>query len=259
MSENTELILENTVVRDLGVQMCPNLNYNEQISKIYSKTSQRAGLLLRTFKNRTFEHMKFLWKTYLQPLIDYGSQIYCPISGGNLYRIESLLESFSAKIEGLKNYHYWERLQKLKLYSISRRYERYRILYCFKILQGKVQNCGLIWQNNPIYGLIFELPKFKKYFTAERRQSFAYNGPFLFNSLPEKIRKLYTLPMDKIKIELDLFLQTIPDNPVTLKCNTGLYENFRNKTNSISRWIPHLGLSARRRELPLNDDSNSML
>ena len=65
---NTELILENSVVRDLGVQMCPNLNYNEQISKIYSKTSQRAGLLLRTFKNRTYEHMKFLWKTYLQPL-----------------------------------------------------------------------------------------------------------------------------------------------------------------------------------------------
>ena len=47
---NTELILENTVVRDLGVQMCPNLNYNEQISKIYSKTLQKAGLLLRTFK-----------------------------------------------------------------------------------------------------------------------------------------------------------------------------------------------------------------
>ena len=65
--------------------------------------------------------------------------------------------------------------------------------------------------------------------------------------------------MDKIKIELDLFLQTIPDNPVTLKCNTGLYENFRNKTNSISRWIPHLGLSARRKELTLNDISNSML
>ena len=77
--------------------MCPNLNYNEQISKIYSKTSQRASLLLRKFKNRTYEHMKFLWKTYLQPLIDYGSQIYCPISGGNLYRIESLLESFTAK------------------------------------------------------------------------------------------------------------------------------------------------------------------
>ena len=26
------LLLENTVVRDLGVQMCPNLNYNEEIS-----------------------------------------------------------------------------------------------------------------------------------------------------------------------------------------------------------------------------------
>ena len=61
---NTELILENSAVHDLGVQISPNMDFNEQISKVYSKTSQRAGLLLRTFNDRSLGHMKFLWKTY---------------------------------------------------------------------------------------------------------------------------------------------------------------------------------------------------
>ena len=68
-------ITDAEVVRDLGLMVNSNGNYNDHITKVYSKVSQRAGLLLRTLRNRSLEHMKFLWKTYLQPLIDYTSQL----------------------------------------------------------------------------------------------------------------------------------------------------------------------------------------
>ena len=63
-------ITDTGVVRDLGLMGNSSGNYNDHISKVYSKVSQRAGLLLCKLRNHSLEHMRFLWKTYLQPLID---------------------------------------------------------------------------------------------------------------------------------------------------------------------------------------------
>ena len=56
---NNQIIYDYTVVRDLGVLINIDRNYSDHIAKIYSKISQRAGLLLRTLENRTKEHMRF--------------------------------------------------------------------------------------------------------------------------------------------------------------------------------------------------------
>ena len=72
-------------------------------------------------------------------------------------------------------------------------------------------------------------------------------GPLLFNSLPVYLRNDISKSLDEWKHSLDLFLQTIPDNPITLKCTSGLSDFYTTKpTNTITRWIPFLGLSARR-------------
>ena len=160
---HTQVISDNSNVRDLGVIINSEGNYNDHISKIYSKVTQRAGILLRTIENRSLPHMRFIWRTYLKPIIDYSSQLYSPWSGGSLVRLESLLESFSSKIEGLENSCYWDRLQSLKVYSITRRFERYKILYCMKILNQETQNCGLTWNYSKETGYQFNIPKFGKF------------------------------------------------------------------------------------------------
>ena len=38
---------------------------------------------------------------------------------------------------------YIDRLKKLGISLVKRRFDRYRIFYCLKILEGKVPNCGL--------------------------------------------------------------------------------------------------------------------
>ena len=246
---NEHIITDNTVVRDLGVLVNSDGTYSDHIAKIYSKISQRAGLLLRTLENRSLDHMRFIWRTYLEPLLDYSSQLYSPYSGGGLIRLESLLESFSSKVQGLGGFNYWDRLNKMKILSVSRRFERYKLLYCMKILNRETQNCGLSWTYSQDSGYIFEIPKFGKYFTQERKQSFNFAGPSLFNTLPLYLRK-EIMDSKSWKILLDKFLEQIPDNPITLKITSGRCEVHTSKpTNSLTKWIPHLGLLGRRKHL----------
>ena len=246
---NEHIITDNSVVRDLGVLVNSDGTYSDHIAKIYSKISQRAGLLLRTLENRSLDHMRFIWRTYLEPLLDYSSQLYSPYSGGGLIRLESLLESFSSKVQGLGGFNYWDRLNKMKILSVSRRFERYKLLYCMKILNRETQNCGLSWTYSQDSGYIFEIPKFGKYFTQERKQSFNFAGPSLFNTLPLYLRK-EIMDSKSWKILLDKFLEQIPDNPITLKITSGLCEVHTSKpTNSLTKWIPHLGLLGRRKHL----------
>ena len=58
--------------------------------------------------------MKFCWKTYVQPIMDYAIQIWVPIEGGSLIKLESLLRSFTSKIEDISHLHYWERLKEIE-------------------------------------------------------------------------------------------------------------------------------------------------
>ena len=175
---------------------------------------------MRTLENRSAEHMRFIWRTYLEPLLDYSSQLYSPSSGGSLARLESLLESFTGKIRGYDCLTYWERLEKLKVYSLTRRFERYKLLYCMKILNKETQNCGLSWKYSPDTGILFDVPKFGKLYTKERKQYFNYMGPSLFNSLPLYLRKEIT-DSSGWKVSLDKFLENIPDNPITAKITNG--------------------------------------
>ena len=60
-----------------------------------------------------------------------------------MMRIEKLFYDFTAKIPEVREKNYWERLKHLKMYSQQRRMERYRYIYIWKCLEGKVPACGV--------------------------------------------------------------------------------------------------------------------
>ena len=74
--------------------------------------------------------------------------------------------------------------------SQERRLERYRIIYTWKILQGISPNCGLEVNKNERRGREIKVPilRGKPAVRKLREQSFQYNGPKLFNSLPKCLR-----------------------------------------------------------------------
>ena len=127
---------------------------------------------------------------------------------------------------------------------ISRRLERYRMIYSRKIMIGNTPNCGLIWENTDRKGNMFKIPyspnSSPNYVKSIRINSFQVQGPALFNILPRDIRDSEA-SMEGWKILLDKFLENIPDCPITSDLDSGLCDrNTACPTNSVYEWIPHL-------------------
>ena len=154
----------------------------------------------------------------------------------------------------------------MKLNSVQRQQERYRVIYIFKILQGLVPNPGILSYSNLIRGRMVTIPKpnsiCSNKATKMRDQSLWTHGGKLFNLLPANIRNC-TESLDIFKKKLDHFLTDIPDHP----CSPGLYpepiSQVSNKnSNSLVDWIRFLKIDGRR---PLRtiertaDDSTSSL
>jgi hypothetical protein len=87
--------------------------------------------------------LKFMWTTLVQGHLDYCSQLYFPCKSSDMGKLEDLQRIYSRKIPEVSSLNYWERLQKLKMYSQERRVERYRAIYIWKILEGISPNCGI--------------------------------------------------------------------------------------------------------------------
>ena len=191
-------------------------------------------MLLRTFTNRDLGFMKFSWKTYVQPIWDYASQVWSPIEGGLLYKFESLFKSYTSKISNLSHLDYWSQLKKLKMYSITRRCERYSIIYCFKVINRRTHNCNFLCTSTQKYDQVFNLKDKSKYELANRRQSFYFMGLRLFNTLPVYMRPyLDDMNFDNWKSALDKFLESIPENPVTGPNHTGVCEYLTTKQTNL--------------------------
>merc|ERR1712208_12441 len=141
----------------------------------------------------------------------------------------------------------------MKLNSVQRRQERYRILYIFKIIQNLVPNPGILIDKSSTRGRVIMLPKIKSTYTAKvrnmREQSLWCHGGKLFNSLPINIRNC-TDSLETFKKELDLFISNIPDHPATPDLTPEPLNPFTCKnSNSLIDWIKHLKLGDRREDL----------
>ncbi len=212
-----ELIQEKNSLRDLGVLLSNNLKFNEHIDNVCSIARKYCGWVLRTFKSRDPYLMKTMWGSMILPRIDYCSQLWAPTTKGELQKIESLQRSFTSYIPSLRHLNYWERLDALKLYSLERRFERYRIIYIWKILEHKVPNYGIISYESARLGRLCKIPKIMtsaKYKTISLRESsLSVRGAQLFNSIPQHIRNMTNCKVTKFKLDLDNYLKNIPDHP----------------------------------------------
>ena len=84
-----DIIEEKESLRDLGVQMSNDASFSIHVETICSKVKQKSAWILRTFVNRKSWFLKFMWKTLVQPNIDYCSQLYFPCKSSEMEKIEN--------------------------------------------------------------------------------------------------------------------------------------------------------------------------
>ena len=116
-------------IKDLGITMSSNCNFNQHINNVYKQCSRLSGWILRTFISRDSLTLLTLFKCIVLSRLDYGSQLWSPHQIKSINKIEQVQRSFTRFITGMRPLSYDERLKSLHLYSVQRRFERYIIIY----------------------------------------------------------------------------------------------------------------------------------
>jgi hypothetical protein len=218
VDNNGDVIQKSEHVKDLGVYMSANGTFTYHINNTASKAKQMCGWILRTFSTRTCLAMITLYKSLVLPQLDYCSQLWNPSTAAEINILELVQRTFIKKIEGMHKLTYWQQLQQLQLYSLQRRRERYRIIYLWKVLEGKVPQIGDLKSYEHVrHGRKCQVPHVKACAPARiksiRHSSFVIHAPQLFNSLPDHIRNITNCSTDSFKVNLDKYLKGIPDEP----------------------------------------------
>lgn len=133
--------------------------------------------------------MLTLFKSLVLPQLEYCCQLWSPRKVGDIQFLEAVQRSFTNNITQVKHLDYWERLQKLELFSLERRRERYAIIYTYKIITGHItNNINIRTTTSQRLGrfCLVERPHSRAAtrITTLKNNAFASRGPMLFNSLP---------------------------------------------------------------------------
>ena len=141
LSPDSSTIEEKSSLRDLGVRLSSDLSFSLQIEKVVTTSSQMVGWGLRTFRSRGSYLLLTMFKSLVQPHLDYCSQLWCPSTQEAINKIEGVQKSLISRIcdTRLAGANYWEKLKRLRLYSQEQRLERYLIIFIWKISQGLVE------------------------------------------------------------------------------------------------------------------------
>ena len=238
-TDNMEDVIERyEKLKDLGVIMNDKADFTDHVTNVTKKTRQKMGWIMRSFHCRKTYFMKHMYKTLVIPHVDYCSQLWMPTEIQEIEKIEKLQRDYFRNIPQLRGKNYWDQMNIMKMLSLQRRLERYRIIYTWKILENLAPNCGLeIVQGSEETRqgrrLIVPLVKQKSETKQQMEQLFQVNGPKLFNCLPAKIRNLTKIGLDDFKMALDKWLEEIPDQPKVDGLTPGTQDEGGKFSNSI--------------------------
>ena len=103
-----------------------------------------AGWVLRVLQSRKRSLMMTLLKSLVIPMQEYSCLLWNPWKAKDIHAIEAIHLTFTYKITEVQHLNHNEILQELKLTSLQRRLQLYRITYIWKIThkrKRKMKKC----------------------------------------------------------------------------------------------------------------------
>ena len=194
--------------------------------------------------------MMTLYRALILSKLDYCSPLYFPWQIGDMHTVEKVQADFTRRIGSMKKpgedrpFGYWERLKRLRLYSVERRVERYSAIFIWKVKNGITKNPGFEFVDTGRRGTMVRIHI--KQNESVRENSFLIWGARIFNALPRELRDFCSNTKDRpaaFNTALDSFLQGIPDEPNLTPVYSSRMQcvdlNGR-KTNSLIYAIPRM-------------------
>ena len=205
-SLNDTKIVTSTNETDLGVIMTSDLKSEAHISKVTKMGNKLVGLIGRSFEVKSRDVIIRLYKTLVRPHLEYCVQVWSPHFVKDIDKLERIQRRVTRLIPGIRHLIYEERLKELNLHSLKRRRTRADIIEIYKIIHciDNVDiNRHLSFSTNSTRGNSLKLNK-KHASTDVRKHSFYNRIVGMWNSLPNKIATINSLPV--FKRELDKYM-----------------------------------------------------
>ena len=212
LSPDNKPIQVKSDLRDLGVQLSSSLNFNIHIENVVTAASRLVGWGLRTFSSRGRTVMLTVLKTLVQPKLDYCSQLWSPSDQSSINKLEAVQRHLIHRIQDkdISHLNYWEKLQRLKLFSQERRRERYQVIFRWKISQGMVSGYDVSFSFRDGRRGRYIIPNTvvrtaPALVRNARERTLAVRGAQIFNLLPDNLRSMNSDHVDFFKNHLDVF------------------------------------------------------
>jgi hypothetical protein len=125
-----------TEEKDLGVIISEDLKPSKHCQMAYSKATRMSALIRRTVEHKNTYIMLKLYKALVRPHVEYGMVIWSPWYVKDRELVENVQRRYTKSIQGLYNIDYYERLSRLKLWSLEERRNRNDIIEVYRMLHG---------------------------------------------------------------------------------------------------------------------------
>ena len=121
-------------IRDLGFIVDHKLNFREHVKYIAKRANKVSNAILRSFVSRSPKFLMSMYKTFVLPVMEYGTQIYFPQFKKEARILENVQRSFSRRVYGMSALDYSARLSKLKLDPLELRRIKADLIFVYKLL-----------------------------------------------------------------------------------------------------------------------------
>jgi hypothetical protein len=213
---NDTIIEPSNYVKDLGIFIACDLEWDIHYFNICNKARRTAGWVLNTFVTRDPTTMITLFTSLIRPILEYNCEIWNPYKIKDIIQLEQIQRTFTHRISGMQDRNYWERLEILGISSLQRRREKIIIINIWKIKNDKIPNSINLkfkdhLRSQKCKAVLPSLPRTNCKLLNKYEHSFIINGAKLWNSLPGTLTHIDNI--SEFKLCLSRYLQTIPDQP----------------------------------------------
>jgi ribonucleases P/MRP protein subunit RPP40 len=172
------------------------LKPSNQCKKAAARARVVLGQLLKFFHFRDRNHFLNLYKTYVQPHLEFAVTAWAPWTATDIDLLESVQEKAIRNNSGLKGHTYEEKCLEVGLETLASRRKKLDLMQTFKILKGidGVDSTKLFEKVDHTAGTRLGMDpwnlKKKKARKEVRAHSFALRVVDSWNNLPADMKKL---------------------------------------------------------------------
>ena len=129
-----------SIIKDLGITFNDDLKPLQHVCNITKAATVRCNPIIKCFHSRDYRLLIKAFKTYVKPILEYGTTVWSQTSIGDINTIENTQISFTRRVAFLCKLpllYYTDKLELFNLKRLELRRIHFDLIELFKIVNGR--------------------------------------------------------------------------------------------------------------------------